>query len=71
MTQIIKYFCDICQIECTPQKGLATFAGFLMKLNEKLEMEKVGFEGHYCPEDTEKILLFISEIKNAKHNDTK
>ena len=65
--QVIKYFCDICGKECLPQDGLGTFAGFLVKMNEKLEKKQVGFEGHYCDGCIEKLLDFINELKNVSN----
>lgn len=66
MTQKIQYFCNSCDKECLPQDGLATFAGFLVRVNERLESKPVGFEGHYCKECADKILQFINDLKNAK-----
>ena len=66
MVQKIYYFCDNCEKECQVLEGLATFAGYVVKMNEKLEKKQVGFEGHYCSVCTEKILEFTNKLKNAK-----
>ena len=67
MVQVIQYFCNSCKTECLPREGLATFAGFMVKIDaEKLEPKNVGFEGHYCKDCIEKILQFINDLKNAE-----
>ena len=70
--QITRYFCDICEKECLVKDGLGTFAGFTVKMNEKLEAQRIGFEGHYCNECLEKMLEFTNSLKekNAKHPDS-
>ena len=66
--QQIRYFCDSCGAECFVKDGLGTFAGFLVKISDKLEPQRVGFEGHYCSVCTEKILKFFSQ-ENAQDSD--
>jgi len=65
MTQIVKYFCDVCLKECLINDGLGTFAGFIVKLNPELKPQRLGFEGHYCFECAEKIIEFIDQLKNG------
>ena len=68
--QQVRYFCDSCSVECFVKDGLGTFAGFIVKINDKLEPQRLGFEGHYCNICAEEILKFISQAKeNAKNSD--
>ena len=65
--QKIQYFCDVCDKECLPKDGLGTFTGFIVKVNTEFKPEQIGFSGHYCSECSEKMLNFVSELKqNAK-----
>mgnify|MGYP001558508581 CR=1 FL=1 len=66
MVQIIKYFCDTCKKECLTNEGLSTFAGFVIKMNEKLESQQLGFKGEYCGQCSETILEFIKKLKDAE-----
>lgn len=61
--QQIKYFCDTCEKECLPTKGLFTLAGFLMKTNAKFEKQKLTSQQDFCFECSEVVLKFISELK--------
>ena len=71
MTEIVQYICDTCGSECLPQEGMGTFMGAIAKMNEKLEKQKLGFNGHYCAKCVELILQFIYELKNAQSNSQK
>ena len=64
------YFCDVCKQECLPKDGIATFVGFIVKINDKLEQQRVGFEGHYCKLCSEHILDFITTLNHAENNNT-
>ena len=68
MTEVIKYFCDICGAECLPREGMGTFMGAIAKMNDKLERQQLGFNGHYCSKDTEMLLEFIAHLKQEYVN---
>ena len=57
----LKFYCDICQKEFLPVE-FSFVNGQIEKLNEKLEAQRVSFEGHYCGECTKKILAFIESL---------
>lgn len=65
----IKFFCDICGKEFLP-KEFSFLTGQILKIDEKLNNHHVTFEGHYCGDCTNILLLKIEEIKNAQNTDT-
>ena len=67
-----KMFCDVCGKEFLP-KEYCFITGQIIKINAELKPELIGFEGHFCEEETKKIQEFIASLaneKNAKHNHT-
>lgn len=60
----VKTFCDICEENCGTQ--MSALAGSLIKMNDKAEMGRVQFEGHYCSECTQKILDYVNKLRNER-----
>lgn len=68
----IKMFCDICGKEFPPQEsqesqesqGYSILAGTIIRIDAQLEASSGTFEGHYCGEDTKKILEHIEKLTN-------
>ena len=65
-----KLFCDVCGKEFPP-KEYCFITGQIIKVNAELRPELIGFEGHFCEEETKKIQEFIAGLaneKNAQHS---
>lgn len=65
--KLTKIFCDICDKEFPPQE-YCFLTGQIIKVNTELKPEVLGIEGHYCGEDTHKIIEFIASLKNENNN---
>ena len=63
MVQKIQFFCDTCGRECLTSEGLGSFAGYIIKLDKELQPQNLQFQGHYCNECVDKILIFINTLK--------
>ena len=57
------YFCDADGKEFPLKEGIATIAVMLPKMNEKLEAQKLTFEGNFCGKCSELIMQFIHSLK--------
>lgn len=61
----VTFHCDICGKEFPPQE-YSFFNGQIIKMDDKLKSHMIPFEGHYCGEDTHKLLEQIAKMKNEK-----
>ena len=57
------YFCDADGKKFDPSEGIATIGVMLPKINEKLETQKLTFEGNFCGKCSELIMQFIYSLK--------
>ena len=64
--KVLQYFCDVCGKEFQPNE-YAFLNGQIVKVTPDLQSQPLTFEGHYCGEDTHKILEYIQELKHAKN----
>lgn len=58
------YFCDADGKEFDPKEGIGTIAVMIPKINEKLQSQKLTFEGNFCGKCSELIMQFIGTLKN-------
>ena len=65
----ITFLCDICGKEFQPNE-YAFLNGQIVKVTPDLQPSPLTFEGHYCGEDTHKILNYIQELKYAQNSHT-
>lgn len=66
MSKVLKYFCDMCEVEFPPNKAYAFLAGQNISVDKELKMYTVPFEGHYCGDCAEAIIKSIHEMRVAK-----
>ena len=57
------YFCDVDGKEFFPKEGIATIAVMIPKMNEKLQAQKLAFEGNFCGKCSELIMQFVQSLK--------
>lgn len=63
----IKFFCDVCGKEFPPNE-YSFLTGQLIKVDKDLKSHQIPFEGHYCGDDTIKVLSYIENLKKEVDN---
>jgi hypothetical protein len=64
MSKKTLFYCDADGKEFNPEEGISTIAVMIPKVNEKLESQKLTFEGNFCARCSELIMQFIATLKN-------